>query len=245
MRVVLFLDLDDTIFQTLPKCPPGEHLHPVTRGPDGSPQSYMTDKQRLILEMLSGTATIIPVTARSLDAFRRVDLPWSNLALLDFGAVILHTNGTPDAPWDAQIRPQALQHAQALHDVQQLTQHFIDDQQLGAQARIVVDFDMPLYLVIKHPKKDPDVLTRIERDFFADRWRDRFYVHRSENNLSLVPHYLRKEHAVRYVIERGALREQTMLVGMGDSRTDAGFLQLCDFILLPGQSQLAHLLTQR
>src|SRR5205823_998696 len=96
MRTVLFLDLDDTIFQTRPKCPVGEPVRPAAFRRDGTPLSFMTDRQRALLDVLSRAATVIPTTARSLDAFRRVDLAFGHAAILDFGGVVLTPGGELD-----------------------------------------------------------------------------------------------------------------------------------------------------
>src|SRR5829696_8138848 len=104
MRIVLFLDLDDTVFHTGPKCPPGEAVRPAARRRDGTPLSFMTDRQRALLEVLFRSATVIPTTARSLDAFRRVDLPFAHAAVLDFGGVVLLPGGTLDLAWDGRVR---------------------------------------------------------------------------------------------------------------------------------------------
>src|SRR5262249_42901190 len=107
MKIVLFLDLDDTLFQTAPKCPPDEPVRPLASPRDGLPLSSMTARQRLLLETLARPAVVIPVTARNLDAFRRVDLPFADGAVLDFGGVVLLPDCTPDPAWDAVVRPRA------------------------------------------------------------------------------------------------------------------------------------------
>src|SRR5262245_14155520 len=88
MRVVVFLDLDDTLFQTLPKCPEGGGFAPATHDSSGRPASFMTPRQESLLHLLRG-ATIIPTTARNLAAFRNVLVPFDSFAILDFGGVIL------------------------------------------------------------------------------------------------------------------------------------------------------------
>src|SRR5687767_11844338 len=107
MRTVVFLDLDDTVFQTRPKCPPGEPLRPAALGRDGLPLSFSTPRQQTLLDLFA-SATVVPTTARNLDAFRRVRLPFTSFAVLDFGGVVLLPDGTPDPAWDAIVRPQAL-----------------------------------------------------------------------------------------------------------------------------------------
>src|SRR5262245_40812091 len=101
MRLVVFLDLDDTLFQTRPKCPDGEPLHLAAFRRDGEALSFMTARQRALFDWLSATASVVPTTARNRDAFRRVRLPFTGPAILDFGGVVLQPDGTPDPVWDA------------------------------------------------------------------------------------------------------------------------------------------------
>src|SRR5262245_58580522 len=107
MRVVVFLDLDGSIFQTRPKCPPGESLLPGALDRAGQPLSFMTARQERLLALFRG-AIVIPTTARNLDAFRRVTLRFDSLAILDFGGVVLLPDGSLDCERDAFIRPLAL-----------------------------------------------------------------------------------------------------------------------------------------
>jgi hydroxymethylpyrimidine pyrophosphatase-like HAD family hydrolase len=240
MRIVLFLDLDDTVFQTMPKCPAGEAVHPVAFGKDGAPLSYMTARQRTLLDVWFRFASVIPTTARSLDAYRRVKLPFDHLAILDFGGVILHPDGTLDSAWDARIRPQVLQLADQLHTLHGAIERFNVHHRLGIRARIIADFNMPLYVVLKHPDGDCTKLHTIRNDLFPKLDLQSFFVHENGNNLSLVPAFLGKEHAVKQVIEHHLGTDPVLTIGMGDSLTDAAFLERCDFSLMPRACQLAQ-----
>jgi hypothetical protein len=239
MRCVLFIDLDDTIFQTRPKCPAGEAVRPAARGRDGTPLSFMTERQGALLDVLFRAATVIPTTARNLNAFRRVDLPFEHVAILDFGGVVLLPDGTLDVSWDAEIRPRALDLAPDLDALLGTVERFIAARQLGAYARIVSDFDMPLYLVVKHANGDGSRLDPIREELNGHIDRERFFIHYNSNNLSVVPRFLGKEKAVRHVLRRHFGNEPVLTLGMGDSLTDAPFIELCDYSLLPRASQLA------
>ena len=240
MRIVCFLDLDDTLFQTEPKCPPGAPLRPAARRRDGTPLSYMSDRQHTLFETLRRAATIIPVTARNLDAFRRVDLPFHDIAILDFGGVVLLADGTLDRSWDAQVRPRARDVAGDLRAHLQAVERLIAQELLGAYARVIADFDMPLYLVIKHPQGDVAKLEPIRAALVEAADPERYFVHCNDNNLSLVPRFLGKERAVQHVLERHLGTDPVLTIGMGDSLTDVGFLDLCDYSLWPRASQIAQ-----
>jgi hypothetical protein len=67
---------------------------------------------------------------------------------------------------------------------------------------------------------------------------NKWFLHRNGNNLSLVPQFLGKECAVRYVVEKHLGDEPIWTIGIGDSVTDAGFLREYDFAITPGESQI-------
>ena len=238
MRTFVFLDLDDTILQTEAKCPVDEPISPVAFRRDGEPASFMTERQQWLFTRLIRESVVIPTTGRNLDAFRRVRLSFNDLAIIDFGGVVLLPDGTPDLEWDAGIRTQATQSKHELCEINRSVQHFITEQGLGATVRTVSDFGMDLYLVLKHSEGRIEELRRIRRQYFPTLDIERFFVHQNGNNLSVIPRFLGKERAVQYVLERHLGSEPALTIGVADSLTDSPFLGLCDYSLIPRGSQL-------
>lgn len=245
MRRYVFLDLDDTLFQTRPKCPPGVDLHPAAFRQDGTALSFMSPIQRSFFEMLTATATVIPTTARNIDAFRRVRLSFTSFALLNFAGVILLPDGSPDLAWDAQIRPHALALGDELQGLCQALQAFVESNQLGVTVRVIRDLEMPLYVVLKHPQGDVSALDRVRTSALMNLDREKFFVHANDNNLSLIPRFLGKEKGVRYLLDHHLNDGPCLTLGVGDSDTDAAFLAECDFAMMPSSSQLASCLPFR
>ena len=99
MRILTFLDLDDTIFQTERKCPPGASLEVGAVNRAGEPLSFMTPAQKTLLTWLLSTTMVIPTTGRDAAALSRVRLPsgcrFSRGAIVNHGGTILR------ARWDA------------------------------------------------------------------------------------------------------------------------------------------------
>jgi hypothetical protein len=243
MRAVVFLDLDDTLFQTLPKCPPGESISPAARARDGSVLSFMTARQQALLDLLGENATLIPVTARNLAAFRRVQLTFTGLAVLDFGGVVLLPDGSPEPTWDAHVRPRAREAEPELQRLCDLATRLSKEGDLGATVRIVHDFDMPLYLVAKCPRdrEAPAERLALLRDRLAPLVDPRrFSLALNDNNLSAVPRFLGKERGVRHVLEHHLGDGPVLTLGAGDGLSDAAFLSLCDYAIVPRASQLAR-----
>jgi hydroxymethylpyrimidine pyrophosphatase-like HAD family hydrolase len=236
VKTYVFLDLDDTVFRSHRKCPNPAGLEAV-EFLDGRPISYMSPRQRTLFDRLA-RHTIIPTTARSHSAFRRVQLPFMSYVILDFGGVVLSPTGEIDADWDGLMRPQAAAAEPGLQAALERVLRWNDDHSAGLRPRLISDFDMPLYLVVKHPEVD---LAKLRALAESDAWPrgPEWRTHMNGNNLSLVPRHLGKEHAVRYVMESHLDAERSLILGCADSTSDASYLQLCDYAIIPGGSQLA------
>jgi len=245
LKKFLFADLDDTLFQTLEKCAVRENLEPAAYYANGSVCSLTTPAQRAFFAFASEGMTVIPTTARSIDAFRRVNLGFTSYAILNFGGVILQPDGSIDTEWQARMHEKM---TAALPGLQQLgariNAHAVRSGFKG-RARLVEDAGTPFFIVVKDPDKIVANLTPIEdevvRPWIEDGHGD-YCVHRNGNNLAILPPSLDKANAVAYITER-LRREHTDIItfGMGDSRSDARFMADCDYAIIPRRTQLSKL----
>lgn len=241
----LFADLDDTLFQSLEKCRSSVDLQATAFLKDGSPISYTTPAQRAFFAFVHDGMTVIPTTARNLDALQRVDLPFTSWSVIDYGGIVLHPDRSVDQFWLAHMQ-QAMQ--AALPGMQELTRvidTWAESTGYRGRTRLVEDFDTPFYLVVKDPDKIAANLETIEREvvvpWLADGGRE-YFIHRNGNNLAILPNALNKANAVAYVTQK--LREQhtdIITFGMGDSKSDARFMAACDYAIVPPRTQLAGL----
>ncbi|QIK38726.1 haloacid dehalogenase [Caldichromatium japonicum] len=237
MQVLVFLDLDDTLFHSRAKCPEDQALSPVAYLPDGSAHSWMSARQQALWGLLEQGASLIPTTARDLGAFKRVDLPFTSWRILDHGGVILNPQDQPDPDWLVHSAEAAAKTLPGLAALLALTQDLIARKGLAVRARIIVDFDIPFYLVAKYRgdrTQDLDRLQSIWLDWVQGQG-DAYRLYRNGNNLVVLPRWLGKEYAVRALIAR--LRP-ALTLGIGDSLSDADFLAECDYAVLPRASQL-------
>ena len=247
MKKFLFVDLDDTLFQTVKKCDPAlrDALQPAAYLKDGAPISYTTPRQRAWFDFANSGMTLIPATARNADAFGRVALPFTSYAVLDYGGVVLQPGGAPDTGWlalmrdDMHIALPGLRAAMAVIDDYQATL------QRPARSRLIEDYATPFYIVIKDHEANPERLAEIERDvllpWLAGDGAD-YAIHRNGNNLAVLPQALNKARAVSYLrAELEAEHGPILSFGMGDSRSDARFMAACDYAIVPHGSQLAAL----
>jgi hypothetical protein len=241
----LFADLDDTLFQSLEKCGGRDALHPAAFLKDGTPISFTTAAQRAFLAFAQDGMTMIPATARNLNAFQRVDLPFASYAVLDYGGIVLEPGGGLDHAWLARMRQAMHAALPGLQELAGLVDAWAARTGFGGRARLIEDFATPFYLVVKDPDKIAERLAPIEhevvRPWIAAGGRD-YFIHRNGNNLAILPNALNKSHAVAYVSEKLRREHGEILTfGMGDSRSDARFMAACDYAIVPGRSQLAGL----
>jgi len=235
MSVLVFLDLDDTIMQTLPKCPPGERLEIAAVNRDGSPGSFMTKKQRALVDWLLATTHVIPCTGRNLSAYQRVKLPFTGQAILNHGGTIADARGEPDLGWYDRVDP-ALVPLGALQDA--VLGHARENG-LTLRARLIGDHDRTLYLSVKHPAADMAqiALCAAFLEKTIDHATQRLVS--SANNLAVIPRAFSKGRAVRHLIASRGFPDEVVL-GFGDTPSDLGFMAACDLSVLPQRSPLSH-----
>lgn len=241
----LFADLDDSLFQSLEKCRGREGLQPAAFLKDGSPISYTTPGQRAFISFMQDGMTIIPTTARNLDALHRVDLPFDSWAIIDYGGVVLEPGGAVDQPWLDQMRVAMQAAMPGLLELAALIDAWAERTGFKGRARIVEDFDTPFYIVVKDPDKNYASLAPIEHDVAAP-WiaegNRPYFIHRNGNNIAILPNALNKAHAVAHVTARlRAEHGEILTLGIGDSKSDARFMAACDYALVPRGTQLAGL----
>ncbi len=242
MHIAVFIDLDDTLFQSQRKCPVNEQLHPAAIHIDGHIQALMTTKQQTLWQCLNDHALVIPTTARDLTALRCVLLPFHHYQIIDFGAVILNENGQPDENWLARTHSIAQATEADLRQLITLAQQWITANNLSLRLRYIQDFDIPLFVVAKHVDEQMQHLDLLEQAIFIPWVAERsntYQVHRNDNNLAVLPRALDKVHAVRYLIEQFT-RDlgEVLTIGIGDSRSDGAFMAACDYAMLPRDSQI-------
>ena len=241
MRAIALVDLDDTLFQTLRKCPPdvpAERLVPLGFARDGSPLSYATPRQINLLQWLSETAWLVPVTARSREALMRARLPFT-AAICAHGGVIIGEDGEPDAQWHAHAQEQS---AALQPELESLRGHIAtkaDARQVALRVRVLSEGDLGLYVLAKHEDTDEAALHAVV-DAVAHQVPAGWTIHRNGNNAAIMPPWLGKHHAVAALLPKlRAAHPDAPVIGIGDSLTDAPYMALCDYAMIPKGSQLA------
>ena len=244
MQSYIFLDLDDTLFQTLRKCALGAddpRLQARACLPDGTPHSYATHKQQWLWHWLARGFKIVPVTGRNAQAFERVMLPFQEEVVLNHGAVILDKQRTIDSRWMDGMMQALPPYQEKLLDLWAEVEVYCKRFH-GLIRRLVHDFDITWYGVIKHVDGSEILLKTLLDSFIKTHPHildGSLYWHLNGNNLAVLPKIINKESAVSYLIDGYKQQHPELLTfGAGDSKTDAPFMALCDYALIPRNTQL-------
>jgi hypothetical protein len=211
--------------------------------PSGEPTSFCTPEHQALWAWLSKADWVIPVTARSARTFAHVALPFSKARVFDFGGTVTLDGETPDAEWADRIHKQRAAMGgdcllakieAALHNVlsAELLKKDIRLNSAGLACFLHYRFDASM-------RQQQAVLVRETLREFD--WAQYVYLHETDRDITILPRYVRKDAAVRYLIERlhlgGHLR-----VGLGDSLSDVGFLSTCHFMVSPTDSRITEAL---
>ncbi|AOM41393.1 hypothetical protein [Xenorhabdus hominickii] len=251
IKPVFLTDIDDTLFQSYRKMDNTSDMSLFRVGAldrKGSPQSYLIEKQSMLVDWLLAHAEVIPVTARNTEQFHRVQLPFHSWCIVTHGAVILTPEGSIDEHWRSHMLSALMPYRDKLRELERLAHCLIASHGMDAWVRIDYEYgDMPVFLIIKHRNcdnlDDLDVLAEALTQAIAE-WSDsgdfHFYFHQNNNNLTLLPKCVDKGLATRHLLQKlRAERGVFPVIGLGDSLSDYRFMQLCDWFGMPQQSQFA------
>lgn len=234
-RLVVFLDLDDTILQTAPKCPPDQSVEPAATNRAGAVLSFMTSGQRRLLEVWMEQGLVIPVTGRTEDALARVMIAFRSWRITHHGAVIRQPDGQLPAWWHERVAPRL---AAAQTALQAVTTQLGEGAAAGGYrvSRHTLD-RLVTYISVK-TDLDEARLIALRETLEATGLPPELSLHHNGNNLALSVVGARKQDAVRQVIAELERAGPIVTLGAGDSLTDIPFLRVCDFALTPRDSQI-------
>lgn len=240
MRMYLFSDLDDSLFQTFRKCKSTENLTPASFSSDGEALSFMTARQLHFLKMFD-TAQVIPVTARNLGTFKRVSIPFNHGAILNYGATVLLPNGEEDLFWQKEVYAKLSIYQPLLMELLERINVLAKSQNLEIRSRIIGTADCNFYVVVKNQNPEKDFLLDFcqQSKEFLNHTVD-WCIHHNDNNLAFIPMCLNKSYAVEYMIDTyiKPLGDDFITFGLGDSLVDVDFMNKCHYMLVPEQSQI-------
>lgn len=233
----MLIDLDDTLFQTHRRIKPEPHFKVATVDKNQTPLSFMTAKQQAMVEWLSQSADIVPVTARSIEALSRVNIEFKHGAICSHGGTILNADKSIDVEWLEIQKNHIKSLGQIMNDLPELLQGYSKD--LGSiRTWSVEENDLKIYTVAK--QNDPEsglFLTELLKSLPSEIT-EKFYVHTNGNNLAIIPNAISKKNAAEFYLSKVDPKNERVILGLGDSLSDFGFLSSCDWFGMPKHSQL-------
>lgn len=241
-KPLIFVDLDDTLFQTHRKSTP-THRHKIaTTDKSGQPLSYMLPKQQIFVNWLLESTQVVPVTARSVEALQRVHINFQHGAICSHGGTILTPDQQVDQEWLSLQNKASAELDELLSELPTLLLEYAKP--FGSiRTWTVEENGGKIYTVAKQNDPEPLFLSRMIENI-PSKILEYCYVHINGNNLAIIPKFVSKQHAVEFFINKYDPNRERAILGWGDSLSDAGFLACCDWFGMPKNSQLDKFLAQ-
>lgn len=234
--LLVFSDLDDTLFQTRHKCQGPGPFVPVAYDRENAPLSFQGPRQRRLLALLQH-AVWVPVTGRNSDALNRVTghrFDWCKVT--SHGAMRVDAEDRILPDWQPVLETALGLWEPRLVEAMAVINQGLTDYTGRYRTTLVMDHNYPMYLSLKG---EADALDAAQ-PLIADCWPAEGCVHRNGRNVALLPPFASKKDAVIMLIQRFSEENACLptTVGLGDSLTDTPFLRECDFALTPRHSQI-------
>jgi hypothetical protein len=231
-RWLVACDLDQTLIYSrrafrLPDGEPEPALR-VAEVYGGGPASFTTERAASALAQLADCADLVPVTTRTLEQYRRVDLGIRPRFAVTANGGTLLVDGLPDPGWERTVREALKASGRPLTEVAVLAERWADPSWVRT-LRVADDFFV--YLVAHERELIPD-LTDLETELVLDGWT----LSVQGRKVYLVPAALTKQAALAEVA--GRVGGDSGVAAAGDSLLDAGMLEAADVAVRPAHGEL-------
>lgn len=230
-RWLVACDLDQTLIYSrrafrLPPGGPEPELR-VAEVYRGEPASFVTARAAALLERLADAGELVPVTTRTLDQYRRIDLGVRPRHAVTANGGTLLVDGEPDLSWERSVRHRLTESGRPLAEILRLAEQVADPSWVRT-VRVADDYFV--YLVAHERRLIPD-LAELEAELLAAGWT----LSIQGRKVYLVPAALTKQAALAEVADRCGL---TRIAAAGDSLLDAGLLDFADAAVRPAHGEL-------
>lgn len=243
VRPLVLTDLDDTIFRNVTKIPQGERDGCVEVVRDtGYRLSAMTVRQANFFEWIRSTCDIVPVTARSLSAFRKIDLDFGGgWKIAGNGAVVINPEGEVDEEWSAIMCGELISYANILQELHDAAAWRIKATGLEVTVKRYSEYGHEHCVLFSYdgdPEQHGHLATVASRLRFG--LTDNIHIHHNAGTLALTAGPVSKKRATEYVLTKITDLDQRPVLAFGDSLSDLPFMSLGDFICAPSGSQISR-----
>ncbi|MBX9952516.1 MAG: hypothetical protein K2Y39_25305 [Candidatus Obscuribacterales bacterium] len=236
-QIFLLADIDDNLIES-GRTPSIAGAKPIAWDNKGEVCSFLTPKQSAMLDWFRAGCEIVPTTARSTNAFLKLGLPHTRHGITAFGGTILTPSGQPLVAWQQHMAQSAAHAKPILEALHALVLKGASADPFDVRCQIVNEHGVDMFLSVKHNLRNLEELGILRRIVASAAPKD-WTVHLNGNFLAVYPPYLGKEKAARWFIDN-IVPSGSVTIGMGDSLTDIGFMSLCDYMLMPNNTQNAR-----
>ncbi|NTF18129.1 hypothetical protein G6L37_06900 [Agrobacterium rubi] len=241
-RPLVLSDLDETLFMNSMKVPEAERQSCTEVVRDtGYRLCVMTPRQANFFRWIAATCDIIPVTARSLAAFQKIDLPFGNgWKIAGNGAVVINPDGEVDEEWAGIMCGELISYAGILDEMHEAAAWRIRNSGLEATVKRYAEYGHEhcvLFSCVGPDHAYGSLATIASRLRFG--LRDNIHIHHNGGTLALTAGPVSKKRAVEYVLTKIDNLAERPILAFGDSLSDLPFMSLGDFICAPSASQIS------
>ncbi len=238
-RIFFFSDIDDTLIQTKRKTDFNKNTIVASYTKEGEENSFFYEGTKLLVDtIIDSGITFIPTTARNLASYQRTVF-YKNLKIkyiiLNFGGLILLDN-QEDKVW-TKVMNDSYKKITPLTKLYKNVLQYFKDNDLKLQVKIIDSYYISIYN--KFNLDDQEMIKRIRENLmdFLDIEKD-FYLYENGNSFAILPHFLNKKFAVKYLINR---YKPILTLGAGDNISDLDFMNLTDFKIVPKENGSKYL----
>jgi len=239
MTVVVFSDLDDTLFHAQRKCPDLSGHKVATALPTGKVGAYSPPQQQALISLFNDSF-LIPVTGRRTDSLNRVLMDFQGYKIASHGAIVINPQNNLDPAWRLILDKEEPQWRNRMDQLKRQLELDIERLDLELRVRVTNDQGYACYVCVKGESSHlKQLINRTDRQNTAD-----FVVHANDRNLAFLPPYASKRRAVNFLkrVFKKENKGHITFFGLGDSLSDSGFMSICDFQIIPSNSQIAEVI---
>lgn len=239
-KPLVLTDLDDTILRNVRKVPEGELEGCIEVVTDtGDRVSVMTERQAAFFEWIRSTCEIVPVTARSLEAFRKINLSFGEgWKIAGNGAVVISPNGDVDAEWAGIMCRELISYAGILQEMHDAAAWRIREAGLDLTVKRYSEYGYEHCVLFSCEGQNHSYLASIAGGLRLGLT-DNIHIHHNAGTLALTAGPVSKKRATEYVLSKIDGLEYRPILAFGDSLSDLPFMTLGDFICAPLSSQIS------
>lgn len=223
-------DLDNTLIFSKKRINPQEEDNICIEKINGIDSSYVKRDTLNKLKDLSKEICVIPVTLRSLEQYKRVQLVDFTYAITSNGGIIL-VNGMKELEWEKRIM-KIVQNIDKFHELVPMLESYIEC--FEKPLKCVDNIFYYGKLKMNNPHID-ELLLFLEDTLDTKQWEYKIQT----GKIYIIPRGINKESALEYLCNS---LQCDGLVCAGDGVLDLGFLKLGEVMYVPEESEvLVHI----